>query len=67
VNVDSSAGSQDWVVVQDGDQWRATSFGRSPALEVLIPTARAQDAVNDVLTEFSGPASLAPSNGLECK
>jgi hypothetical protein len=55
------------VVVQDGDQWRATSFGRSPALEVLIPTARAQDAVNDVLTEFSGPASLAPSNGLECK
>lgn len=67
VAVESDAGSQDWLVVEEADQWRATSFGRSPAVEVLIPTARAQDAVTDLLAEFSGPAALAPSNGLECK
>ncbi|MGC4175041.1 DUF3515 family protein [Demequina sp.] len=67
VEVAAEAGTQDWLVVEDGDQWRATSFGRSPAVEVLIPTARAQDAVADLLAEVSGPAALAPSNGLECK
>lgn len=67
VAVTATGASQDWLVVEDGDQWRATSFGRSPAVEVLIPTARAQDAVADLLAEVSGPASLAPSNGLECK
>ena len=67
VAVESDAGSQDWLVVEEADQWRATSFGRSPAVGVLIPTARAQDAVTDLLAEFSGPAALAPSNGLECK
>ena len=58
---------QDWVVVEDGDSWRAVAFGRSPALEVLIPSVRAQEAVGDVLAELSGPAALAPRNGLECK
>lgn len=67
VAVAADGGSQDWLVVEDSDQWRATSFGRSPAVEVLIPTARAQDAVGDLLAELSGPAALAPSNGLSCK
>ena len=67
VAVDADAGSQDWLVVEEESQWRATSFGRSPAVEVLIPTARADEAVADLLAEVSGPASLAPSNGLSCK
>ena len=67
VAVSADGVEQDWLVVQDGDEWRATSFGRSPAVEVVIPTKRAQDAVADLLAEVSGPAALAPSNGLECK
>jgi len=67
VAVDADAGSQDWLVVEEESQWRATSFGRSPAVEVLIPSARADEAVADLLAEVSGPASLAPSNGLSCK
>jgi len=67
VAVDAQTGTQDWLVVKEDDQWRATSFGRSPAVEVLIPTLRADQAVPDLLAEVSGPAALAPSNGLECK
>lgn len=67
VAVEASGGSQDWLVVEDGDHWRATSFGRSPAVEVLIPLERAQDAVSDLLAELSAPAALAPANGLSCQ
>ena len=67
VAVDAATGTQDWLVVEEGDQWRATSFGRSPAVEVLIPTVRADEAVPDLLADLSGPAALAPTNGLECK
>lgn len=67
VAVDAKDGVQDWLVVDEGEQWRATSFGRSPAVEVLIPSERAQDAVADLLAEVSGPAALAPANGLSCK
>lgn len=67
VAITSDAGNQDWLVVDEGDHWRATAFGRSPALELTIPKVRADKAVSDVLTEVSGPASLAPSNGLACR
>ena len=66
-SVDVESGSQDWLVVDDGEQWRATSFGRSPAVEALIPKERADEAVGELLAELSGAAALAPSNGLECK
>jgi hypothetical protein len=67
VAVDADSGTQDWLVVDDGDQWRATSFGRSPAVEVVVPKVLADKALTDLLAEVSGPAALAPSNGLECK
>lgn len=66
VSVEVPDGTQDWLVVDEGAQWRATSFGRSPAVEVLIPSERADEAVADLLAEVSGPAALAPSNGLAC-
>jgi Protein of unknown function (DUF3515) len=67
VTASSGGTEQDWLIVDDGDTWRATAFGRSPAVELLVPKVRAQDAVTDVLAEVSGPASLAPPNGLECR
>ena len=67
VAVDAETGTQDWLIVEGDDVWTATSFGRSPAVEVTIPKVRADLAVPDLLAEVSGPAALAPSNGLECK
>ena len=66
VSIEADGGAQDWVVSEADGWWRAVSFGRSPAVEVLIPTARAQEAVGEVLAEVSGPAALAPGTGLEC-
>ena len=67
VSVEVQGGVQDWLVVDEGEQWRATAFGRSPALELVIPSKRADAAVADLLAEVSGPAALAPANGLECR
>ncbi|WP_062204585.1 DUF3515 family protein [Demequina salsinemoris] len=64
--VDTSTASQDWIITETDDAWVATSFGRSPALEVTVPKVRADEALGDLLAELSGPASLAPENGLTC-
>lgn len=56
-----------WLVTEVADDWVAVSFGHSPALEVTIPKARAQQAVGELLGEFSTSASRAPRNGLECR
>jgi len=65
-SVDVESGSQDWLLVDLGEDWQATSFGRTPAVEVLVPKERADQAVGELLAELSGAAALAPSNGLEC-
>jgi len=67
VSIDTRAGIVDWLVIDEEGSWRAVVFGRSPALELTIPKERADSAVGDVLAEVSGPAALAPSNGLECR
>lgn len=66
VNVTTASADVDWLLREEDDQWVATVFGRSPALEVTVPKVRADDAVSELLAEFSGPASLAPVNNLEC-
>lgn len=57
----------DWLVTEDEDVWVATTFGRSPALELTVPTARADEALGDVLAELAPASALAPRNGLECR
>lgn len=57
----------DWLITDDDARWQAISFGRSPAVELLVPKERAQDALADVLGEVSAAVALAPSNGLECR
>ncbi|WP_084126015.1 DUF3515 family protein [Demequina sp. NBRC 110054] len=64
--VETSTVSQDWILTETDDAWVATTFGRSPALEVTVPKVRADEALGDLLAELSGPAALAPSNGLAC-
>ncbi len=65
--VESGDLTVDWLIVDEGDAWRTTTFGRSPAVELLVPKERAQDAIGDVLAEVSRAAAKAPANGLECR
>lgn len=65
--VTTSIAEVDWVLREQDDAWVATSFGLTPALEVTVPTIRADEAVGDVLAALSGAAALANPNGLECR
>lgn len=65
--VETPSVTMDWLIGEDGDDWLAVTFGRSPALELRVPKIRADAAVADVLAEASDAAALAPSNGLECR
>ncbi|SEJ00143.1 DUF3515 family protein [Demequina mangrovi] len=67
LSIEGTGGTVDWLVIDEDERWRAVSFGRSPAVELLVPKERAQDAVGDVLAEASAAVSRAPSNGLECR
>ncbi|WNM25377.1 DUF3515 family protein [Demequina capsici] len=66
LSVDATTGTQDWIIDETDDSWIATTFGRSPALEVTVPKVRADQALGDLLAVLSGPAALAPTNGLQC-
>ncbi|WP_291383412.1 DUF3515 family protein [Demequina sp.] len=67
VAIDTPAASADWLVVEEADVWRATAFGRTPAMEVVIPKMRADQAVGEILAVFSPSATLAEPSGLECR
>lgn len=67
VAIETSSASQDWLVTETDDTWIAVAFGRSPATEVVIPKIRADQAVGELLAQFSPAASLADPNGLMCR
>ncbi len=66
VTIDTAGYSADWVVRDDGENWVATTYGRNPAVEAIVPKIRADAAVEDVLSSFTPPASLAPETGRAC-
>ncbi|WP_061962475.1 DUF3515 family protein [Demequina flava] len=57
----------DWLVTEGSEDWVAVTFGRSPALELTVPKARADEAVTEVLATVSTAAARAPVNNLECR
>lgn len=67
VAVETSGATVDWLIIDEGETWRSVTFGRSPAAELVVPKARAQEAIGDVLAEVSPAAARAPLNGLECR
>ncbi|MDN4489859.1 DUF3515 family protein [Demequina sp. SYSU T00068] len=67
LSIETSAATVDWLVIDEGGTWRTVTFGRSPAVELVVPKERAQDALGDVLAEVSPAAALAPANGLKCR
>lgn len=66
IAVETSGTKLDWLMREEEDAWVATTFGRSPALELTVPKIRADEAVGEVLAELSPAAARAPENGLEC-
>ena len=55
----------DWVAVQLSDGARLTTFGTTPALEVLVPDAYKPEPL--LLPAFAAVAKTLPSNGLTCR
>ncbi len=66
VTITTTGYTADWVIRDDGDRWVATTYGRNPAVEAIVPKIRVDAAVDDVLTELTPPASQAPSTGRAC-
>ncbi len=66
IAVETSAATVDWLMHEEDEHWIAVTFGRTPAMEITVPKIRADEAVGDVLAEFSRSAAYAPSNGLDC-
>ena len=67
VAIDTPSAAQDWLVSEDADAWVAVAFGRTPAMEVTIPKARADQAVGELLAQLGPASALADPNGLECR
>lgn len=67
ISVATASADVDWLVTEEDDMWVAVTFGRSPALELTVPTVRADDAVTEILAAVSTAAARAPHNNLECR
>ncbi|CCH78468.1 Secreted protein [Nostocoides japonicum T1-X7] len=55
----------DWVAVPLSDGAKFTTFGTTPALEVLVPSAYAPEPL--LLPAFAAVAKSLPTNGLTCR
>ena len=55
----------DWVVEPLSDGARFTTYGRDPAIEVLVPHAYAPEPL--LLPAFGGAAKALPANGRTCQ
>lgn len=49
----------DWIVADQGEWWVAATYARDPAVEVVVPKVRADQAIGDVLAELTPAAALA--------
>lgn len=54
----------DWVVTPLSDGTRVTTYGRDPAIEVLVPTAHSPAPL--LLPALSDAARMLPKNGRAC-
>jgi hypothetical protein len=53
--VESAAGTVDWIVATDGEgTWRFTTYGRDPAVEVVVPPAVTESHSTAFVGDFAG-------------
>lgn len=56
----------DWVVDPDADPVTAVSYGRSPAVEVLVPAGLGREALPVALVDLGPVATALPTTGRAC-
>ncbi len=56
----------DWVLEVDSDPMTATSYGRSPAVEVRVPAEYGRDALAVALVDTAPVARALPTTGRAC-
>ncbi len=64
--IDTGGYSADWVLQDSDDYWIAATYGRDPAVEVVVPKARADQALAEVLQDLTPSVALAPTTGRAC-
>ncbi len=58
-SVDSPQGSVDWIVqASDDGTWRFTTYGREPAVEVVVPPAITEDHSTSFVTDLARAVTL---------
>lgn len=61
VNVESGDGGVDWLVVEDGEgTWTFTTYGRDPAVEVVVPPSVTADHSTSFVADLSRAVQQVP-------
>ncbi|MGO1182516.1 MAG: DUF3515 family protein [Micrococcaceae bacterium] len=55
-----NANGVDWIAIEEGENWRLTSYGRDPALEVLFDGSRA--ASSSVMVDLAAAVERIPAD-----
>ena len=61
-----SVNDVDWVVTMLTDGAKFVTYGRSPALEVLVPSSAAPGSEGSLLPGFTAAARALPTTGRKC-
>lgn len=62
ISIDSTgSASVDWVMRENDDSWTFVTYGRSPAVEVVVPKAAALDQPTAVLVDIASAVAIAPA------
>lgn len=55
-----TANGVDWIAIEEGENWRLTSYGRDPAVEVLFDASRA--ASSSVMVDLAAAVDRIPAD-----
>jgi len=64
--IDAGRYQADWVSQDVGEFRIAVTYGKDPAVEVVVPLARADEAVAEILSVLTPAASRADDTGRSC-
>jgi hypothetical protein len=56
----------DWIFTEDDDAYRFVTFGRTPAVEVTVPTRIDRTEAPGALTDFTKTVAPLPRSGRKC-
>lgn len=59
-SVESGSGSVDWLVVEEAGTWTFTTYGRDPAVQVVVPPAVTEDHSTAFVADLAGAVTKVP-------